>query len=191
MLEPRIQQQFIDSADLNYKLAPTLSGAVDAAVQALLACVTGGHTLLVGATGRSAMLAQYFADAFVGPFERERPELRALALTTRSGPSGTTDLARQVRALGAPGDVLLLISTTGQGPLLQEAASAAHAREMTVIALTGADGGELRRRLNETDVLLCVPHERAARIREVHLLVLNCLCDGVDSHLLGEQENLT
>ena len=190
MVEQRIQQHFIDSADLNYKIAPTLARTVDDAVQALLACVTGGHTVLAAGAGRSHLLARYFADAFMGPFERERPELGALALSVCAGSADGADLSRQVRALGAPGDVLLLVTATGREAALVEAVHAAHLREMSIIALTGGDGGPLGRLLRETDVLLCMPHERPARIYEVHLLVLHGLCDGVDSHLLGEQENL-
>jgi D-sedoheptulose 7-phosphate isomerase len=97
-------------------------------------------------------------------------------------------LARQVLALGHTGDVLVLISIDGAEPALVEAVQAAHDREMTVLGLTGHHGGALARQLRETDVHVCVPHERAARIREVQHLVLHCLCDGVDTQLLGQQE---
>jgi len=99
-------------------------------------------------------------------------------------------LAHQVRALGQTGDVLILISADGAEPALLAAAQAAHEREMTVVALTGRQGGALSRQLRETDVHVCVPHERVARIREVQHLVLHCLCDGIDTQLLGEQEPL-
>ena len=98
--------------------------------------------------------------------------------------------ARQVRALGQSGDVLLALSASGQSAAVLAAVEAAHEREMSVVALTGgsAGGGSVGRALRETDVQVCVPHERAARIHEVHLLALHCLCDGVDAQLLGEQE---
>jgi D-sedoheptulose 7-phosphate isomerase len=99
-------------------------------------------------------------------------------------------MARQVLALGQTGDVLLLISADGAETALVEAVQAAHDREMSVLALTGHHGGSLARQLRETDVHVCVPHERAARIREVQYLVLHCLCDGIDTQLLGEQEPL-
>ena len=97
--------------------------------------------------------------------------------------------ARQVQALGAPGDVLLCFTSSGNPANVLAAVEAAHAKEMTVVALTGRGGGKVRELLLETDVHICVPHERNARIVEVHLLVLHCLCDAVDLLLLGEQEN--
>ena len=98
-------------------------------------------------------------------------------------------LASQVRALGHTADVLILISAQGTEPALVQAVQAAHEREMSVVALTGYQGGALARQLRETDVHVCVPHERVARIREVQQLVLHCLCDGIDTQLLGEQES--
>jgi D-sedoheptulose 7-phosphate isomerase len=102
--------------------------------------------------------------------------------------SNEQGLASQVRALGHTGDVLFLISAHGDEPVLVQAVHAAHEREMSVVALTGHQGGTLARQLRETDVHVCVPHERVARIREVQHLVLHCLCDGIDTQLLGEQE---
>ncbi|RZJ24377.1 MAG: SIS domain-containing protein, partial [Haliea sp.] len=96
--------------------------------------------------------------------------------------------AKQVRALGSAGDVLLVISALGQSANLLAAIEAAHERDMTVVALTGRNGGKITHALRETDVHICVPHERASRIQEVHLLVLHCICDGVDTQLLGDQE---
>jgi D-sedoheptulose 7-phosphate isomerase len=147
--------------------------------------------------GGSAADAQHFAAEFVGRFERERPELGAIALSTDS--SIITAIAndynfdqifsKQVRALGQPGDVLLAISTSGNSRNVLAAIEAAHERDLIVVALTGKGGGKIAQLLRETDVHVCVPHDRTARIQEVHLLVLHCLCDGVDSQLLGEQEN--
>ena len=196
MLEQRIQQHFIDSADLKYQSAQTLGKPVEAAVQALLACVTSGGKVLACGHGASATLAQHFAALFVGRFERERPELAALALNADGavltaivrGDEATQVFARQVRALGQAGDVLLVVSIAGQEASLLRAIEAAHERELTVLALTGQGGGPVGQALRETDVQVCVPHERMARIHEVQTLVLYCLCDGVDTQLLGEQE---
>ena len=145
MLEQRIQQHFIDSADLKYQAALVLSKPIAAAVQAMLTCVTSGGKVLACGNGGSAADAQHFAAEFVGRFERERPELGAIALTTDS--SIITAIAndydfnvifsRQVRALGAPGDVLLAISTSGNSANVLAAIEAAHAREMVVVGLTG------------------------------------------------------
>jgi D-sedoheptulose 7-phosphate isomerase len=197
MLEQRIEQQFIDSADLKYQSAQTLSKPIAAAVGALLMCVTGGGKVMACGNGGSAADAQHFAAEFVGRFERERPELGAIALSTDS--SIITAIAndynfdqifsKQVRALGQPGDVLLAISTSGNSRNVLAAIEAAHERDLIVVALTGKGGGKIAQLLRETDVHICVPHDRTARIQEVHLLVLHCLCDGVDSQLLGEQEN--
>ncbi len=197
MLEQRIQQHFIDSADLKYQAAPLLSGPIADAVQALLACVTSGGKVLACGNGGSAADAQHFAAEFVGRFERERPELAAIALTTDSsiltavGNDYGFDViySRQVRALGQAGDVLLAISTSGNSANVLKAIEAAHEREMVVIGLSGRGGGKMTRALRDTDVHICVPHDRTARVQEVHLLTLHCLCDAVDDLLLGDTES--
>lgn len=215
MLEQRIQQHFIDGADLKYQAGPVLSKPLAQAMQAVLACVTSGGKILACGAGISGVLAQQFAAHFVGRFERERPELAALALVADMTDPGADSpdalerdvFARQVRALGQAGDVLLCFSPSGQSAAVLAAVLAAHEREMTVVALTGgasglragsaivhqggkgsSTGGSVGRSLRETDVHVCVPSERVARIHEVHLLALHCLCDGVDAQLLGEQE---
>ena len=197
MLEQRIEQHFIDSADLKYQSAQVLSKPIAAAVHAILASVTSGGKVLACGNGGSAADAQHFAAEFVGRYERERPELAAIALTTDS--SIITAIAndydfnvifsKQVRAFGGAGDVLLALSTSGNSANVLAAIEAAHEREMTVVALTGRSGGKIAHALRETDVHICVPHERTARIQEVHLLVLHCICDGVDTQLLGDQES--
>ena len=185
MLEQRIEQHFIDSADLKYQTAQILSKPIAAAVQALLVCVTSG-----------AARAPHFAASFVGRFERERPELAALALAADSavltGAANEQGFAgmfgRQVRALGGPGDVLLVMSVDGNCSNLQQAIAAAHEREMVVIGLSGHGGGAMVQIMRDTDIHVDVPHERTARILEILLLVLHCLCDAVDAQLLGEHE---
>lgn len=196
MLEQRIQQHFIDSADLKYQAASLLSKPIAEAVQALLTCVTSGGKVLACGNGGSAADAQHFAAEFIGRFERERPELAAIALTTDS--SILTAVAndygfnavfsRQVRGLGQSGDVLIAISTSGNSPNVLAAIEAAHERDMVVLGLTGRGGGKMASALRDTDVHICVPHERTARIQEVHLLTLHCLCDAVDAQLLGDLE---
>jgi D-sedoheptulose 7-phosphate isomerase len=196
MLEQRIQQHFIDSADLKYQAAQALSAPIAAAVQAILACVTSGGKVLACGHGPSAAQALQFAAFCVAGFERDRPELAALALASDStlltvaggGSDVAQQFARQVRALGQAGDVLLALSVTGNDANVIAATEAAHERDMTVVILSGRTGGKLAAMVRETDVLISVPHDRAARVREVHSLVLHCLCDGVDAQLLGEQE---
>jgi len=197
MLEQRIQQQFFDSADLKYAAAEILSRPIADAVSAVVGCITAGGKVLACGNGGSASDAQHFAAEFIGRFERERPGLAAIALTTDSSIltaigndyNFSEIFSKQVQALGQPGDVLIAITTSGNSANVLAAAEAAHAKEMTVIALTGHNGGKLGELLTETDVHICVPHERTARIQEVHILALHCLCDAVDLQLLGEQEN--
>ena len=197
MLEQRIQQQFFDSADLKYAAAEILAKPIADAVGAVVGCITAGGKVMACGNGGSASDAQHFAAEFVGRFERERPGLAAIALTTDSSILTAVGndydfnsiFSKQVQALGSPGDVLIAISTSGNSANVLAAVEAARAKEMTVIALTGRGGGKLRERLGETDVHICVPHERTARIQEVHILALHCLCDAVDLQLLGEQDN--
>lgn len=197
MLEQRIQQQFFESADLKYQAADLLARPIADAVHAVLGCLTAGGKVLACGNGGSASDAQHFAAEFVGRFERERPGLAAIALTTDTSILTAVGndydfgqiFSKQVQALGQPGDVLLAMSTSGNSANVLAAVQAAHDKEMTVVALTGRGGGKLKELLAETDVHICVPHERTARIQEVHLLVLHCLCDAVDAQLLGEQDH--
>jgi len=196
MLLQRIQQQFIDSADLKYQCAQSLAPAVEAAIAAMLASLTGGGKLLTCGNGASAAAAQHFAASFLGRHERERPGLAAFSLSANAAViTGIADdfdnravFARQVHALGQSGDVLLLMTSNGQAPNLLAAVEAAHEREMTVVALTGARGGRLAPVLRDTDVHICVPADQPSRIQEVHQLVLHCIADGLDAQLLGPPE---
>jgi D-sedoheptulose 7-phosphate isomerase len=196
MIEQRIEQHFIDSADLKYQSAQVLSKPIAQAIQAILACVTSGGKVLACGNGGSAADAQHFSAEFVGRFERERPELGAIALTTDTSIitavandyDFTSIFSRQVRALGQSGDVLLAITTSGNSANVLAAVEAAHQRDMVVVALTGRGGGKMNQALRDTDVHICVPHDRTARVQEVHLLTIHCLCDGVDAQLMGDQE---
>lgn len=196
MLEQRIQQHFFDTADLNYAAAEVLSKPIADAVEMLIGCITAGGKVLSCGNGGSAALAQKFAGEFVGRYERDRPGLPAMSLAADGAvltaigfeQAFAEVFSRQVQALGQPGDVLLAISTGGNAANVLGAVEAARAKDMSVIALTGGKGGRLREFLTDTDVLVCVPHERAARIQEVHLLALHCIFDAVDLQLLGEQE---
>lgn len=198
MLLQRIQQQFIDSADLKYQCAQVLSPQVEAATQAVLASVTGGGKVMTCGNGASAAAAQHFAASFIGRYERERPELAAMCLSADAAvlTGIATDFdtrmvfSRQVRALGQAGDVLLVLSTSGNSANVLAAVEAAHERDMTVVALVGGRGGRLVQSLRDTDVQVCVPHELPARVLEIHHLVLHCICDGVDAQLLGLPETM-
>lgn len=190
----RIEQHFRDSADTKLRAVETMAPAISEAIDLLVAALTSGGKALACGNGGSAADAQHFAAELVGRFERERPGLPAVALTTDSSILTAIGndydfnvvFAKQVHALGQPGDVLLAISTSGNSANVIAAIEAAHEREMHVIAMTGRDGGKIAGLLREGDINLCVPSQRTARIQEVHLLTLHCLCDGIDVALLGE-----
>ncbi|GEC97003.1 phosphoheptose isomerase [Zoogloea ramigera] len=195
-LVARIAQQFTDSAQTKLAALEFMADPIAAAIDAMTHSLMSNGKILACGNGGSAADAQHFAAELLNRFELERPPLAALALTTDS--STLTSIAndydfsqvfsKQVRALGQPGDVLLAISTSGNSPNVIEAVHAAHEREMRVVALTGKGGGEIGALLGPDDVHLCVPADRTARIQEVHLLTLHCLCDGIDCLLLGVEE---
>ncbi|CAG9273419.1 phosphoheptose isomerase [Paraburkholderia unamae] len=190
----RIQQHFRDSAALKLAAMETLAVPIAAAVDTMFAALANSNKILACGNGGSAADAQHFAAELIGRFERERPGLPALALTTDASvlTAVANDyayeqvFAKQVRALGQPGDVLLAITTSGNSTNVLAAIQEAHEREMIVIALTGKGGGDVNAVLADTDIHLCVPSERTARIQEVHILTIHCLCDGIDAMLLGE-----
>ena len=190
----RIQQHFRDSAAIKLAAMETLAVPIAAAVDTMFAALANSNKILACGNGGSAADAQHFAAELIGRFERERPGLPALALTTDASvlTAVANDyayeqvFAKQVRALGLPGDVLLAITTSGNSANVLAAIHEAHEREMIVIALTGKGGGDVNAMLADTDIHLCVPSDRTARIQEVHLLTIHCLCDGIDAMLLGE-----
>lgn len=191
----RINQHFDDSAQVKLHSKSVLAQPIADAAQALVSCLLSDGKILVCGNGGSAGDAQHFAAELINRFEMERPGLPAIALTTDS--SVITSIAndydyklifsKQVRALGMGGDVLLAISTSGNSANVVEAIHAAHERGMIVVALTGRDGGTMASALTAQDFHLCVPTERTARIQEVHLLVIHCLCDVIDHLLLGDE----
>lgn len=170
-----------------------MSAPTARAAERILQCVMSDGKVLACGNGGSAATAQQWVSEMVNRFEKERPGLAAIALTTDTSTltsiannySYNQVFARQVSALGQPGDVLLAISTSGNSENVIRAAQAAHERDMSVVALTGRDGGNLAEQMNDNDVLICVPAENTARIQEIHLLTVHCLCDVVDSVLLG------
>ncbi|WP_321879804.1 phosphoheptose isomerase [Paraburkholderia bannensis] len=190
----RIQQHFRDSAATQLAAMETLAVPIAAAVDTMFAALANGNKILTCGNGGSAADAQHFAAELIGRFERDRPGLPALALTTDASVLTAVSndyaydqvFARQVRALGQPGDVLLAITTSGNSANVLAAIAEAHEREMIVIALTGKGGGMVNETLADTDIHLSVPSDRTARVQEVHLLTIHCLCDGIDAMLMGE-----
>ena len=191
----RIRAHFVESAELKLAAADQLTPLIARAAGVMTECLLTDGKLLSCGNGGSAADAQHFAAEMVGRFERERPELPAIALTTDSSilTAIANDydfsqvFAKQVRALGRAGDVLLAISTSGNSANVCAAISAALEREMRIIALTGKGGGRISELLGPDDVHICVPHSTTTRIQEVHLLAIHCLCDAIDSSLLGDE----
>ncbi len=192
-LAQRIHKHFIDSANTKTKAADQMAGPIAVAAERMVQCLMNDGKILACGNGGSAADSQHFAAELLNRFEKERPGLAALALTTDT--STLTSIAndydfdlifsKQVRALGRPGDVLLAISTSGNSANVIEAIHAAHERGIAVVALTGKDGGKINDLLTADDIHLCVPAQKTARIQEVHLLILHCLCDAIDFQLLG------
>jgi D-sedoheptulose 7-phosphate isomerase len=191
----RIRGHFADSASLKHEAAEVMAGPIASAGALMTDCLFADGKILACGNGGSASDAQHFAAELVGRFERERPELPAISLCTDTSLltaigndySFEQVFAKQVRALGAKGDVLLAISTSGNSANVVAAVVAAHEREMRVVALTGKGGGRVGELLAPEDVHLCVPHSRTMRIQEVHLLTIHCLCDVIDATLLGDE----
>jgi len=194
--QKRIKAHFADSARLKQEAADAMAPHIARAAGLLTDCLFADGKILSCGNGGSAADAQHFAAELVGRFERERPELPAIALSTDTSLmtavandySFEQVFAKQVRALGGKGDVLLAISTSGNSPNVVAAVQAAQEREMHVVALTGKGGGRMGELLAPGDVHLCVPHDRTMRIQEVHLLTIHCLCDAIDATLLGDDE---
>ncbi|MEW6292090.1 MAG: phosphoheptose isomerase [Pseudomonadota bacterium] len=195
-LQQRIQDQFEESIATKRAALSSMSQPIEAAVRAMAACLAAGGKVMACGNGGSAADSQHFAAELLNRFEKERAPLAAIALTTDT--STLTSIAndyaydqvfaKQVAALGRSGDVLLAISTSGNSPNVSEAIKVAHARGVRVVALTGKGGGTIGRQLRSDDIHLCVPADRTARIQEVHLLALHCLCDGIDALILGESQ---
>jgi D-sedoheptulose 7-phosphate isomerase len=191
--QQRIQALFNQSIQTKIEALALLSQPISEAANLIVSRLLEGNKILSCGNGGSAGDAQHFSSEMLNRFERERPGLPAIALTTDS--SILTSIAndydyslvfsRQIEALGQPQDILLAISTSGNSANVNYAVQTAHERDLQVVALTGRDGGELGKLLAHDDVELRVPSDVTARIQETHLLIIHCLCDLVDQQLLG------
>lgn len=184
----RIHHHFATSAQLKQQLAGSLAPLIQQAAQVLIECLQQRGKILICGNGGSAADAQHFAAELLNRFERERRGLAAIALTTDS--STLTSIAndvhydvvfsRQIEALAQPADVVVVISTSGHSPSIVRAVTAAQQNQARVIALTGKTGGQLAQQMTRLDVEIRVTHDNTARIQEVHLLIIHCLCDLID-----------
>ncbi|MCP4957192.1 phosphoheptose isomerase [Photobacterium aquimaris] len=191
-----IRESFTESIQTQIAAAEALPDAIAKAAQAMVQSLLNGNKILSCGNGGSAANAQQLASCLINRFEIERPSLPALALT-----ADTTVLSaiandyhhdevfsKQVRALGQAGDILLVLSTSGNSKNIIKAMEAALTRDMTIIALTGKDGGEMAGLLGVQDVEIRIPSQRTARIQEGHLLTIHCLCDLIDQVLFPHHE---
>ncbi|QSX34046.1 phosphoheptose isomerase [Shewanella avicenniae] len=191
-----IKASFTESIQTKIDAAEALPDSIAKAAEMMVHCLLSGHKILACGNGGSAGDAQHFSAELLNRFEIERPPLPALALTTDS--STLTAIAndysydevfsKQVLALGQPGDILLAISTSGNSRNVIKAMEAALSRDMTIVALTGKDGGAMAGLLSSNDVEVRVPSNVTARIQEVHLLVIHCLCDNIDKTLFPQDD---
>jgi D-sedoheptulose 7-phosphate isomerase len=192
-LQDRIINHFSDSIQTKQDAMTSLCGLIEFASQRIVDALLNEHKVLTCGNGGSAGDAQHFSSEMLNRFERERPALPAIALSTDT--STITSIAndyhfdeifaKQIRALGQTGDILLVYSTSGNSGNVIKAVTVAHEKDMRVIALTGKDGGALAETLNEADIEIRVPSDSTARIQEVHLLISHCLCDLIDHQLFG------
>lgn len=192
-LQDRVIRHFSDSITIKQNSMTALSEIIAYAAQTIVESLVNDKKILACGNGGSAGDAQHFSSEMLNRFERERPALPAISLTTDT--LAITSIAndydynevfaKQLRALGQAGDILLVYTTSGNSGSILSVVKAAHNKEIAVIALTGKDGGELAQILNESDIEIRVPAESTARIQEVHLLITHCFCDLIDSQLFG------
>ena len=193
----RIQTHFLDSIATKQQAVEVLVDPIHDAGELMVAALINGKKILCCGNGGSAGDAQHFSAELLNRFEQERPPLPAIAITTDSstltaiGNDYNFDeiFSKQVTALGQEGDILLAISTSGNSANVMKAMAAAHERQTNIVVMSGKDGGKMAPLLNDKDVEIRVPSDRTARIQEVHLLIIHCLCDFIDTTLFPGDES--
>lgn len=193
MLSERVYTLFKESIEAKMEVGENLSTTIEAASGVITEALLNDRKILVCGNAASAALAQIFTSAMIDRFEQERPSLPAIwlgsniaAYTAIATDLGISEVfSKPVRALGQEGDVLLIISTSGNSANLIQAVSAAHDRHMSVIALTGRDGGHIPSLMDVNDIEIRAEIDSRSRIHEIHLLTLFCLCDLIDYQLFG------
>ena len=197
MRNQRVLGHFRESIELQSQIAEKLAPEIARAADVMFDALSQGNKILACGNGASASDCRHFATRLLGRFERERLPLPAIALSTDAAVMSAVEsdfsyqnLYRdQIQALGQAGDVLLAIAAAGNARDIEAAIEAALERDMRIVALTGAECAEIVAQLAEEDIHICVPHERVARVQEIHLLTIHCLCDGIDAELFGGDVN--
>lgn len=197
-LKDRVSRHFATSIAVKTAAMPILTPRIVEAASILVFCLQQDRKILSCGNGGSAGDAQHFSSEMLNRFEKNRPGLPAIALTldTLALTSIANDVAfeyvfaKQVLALGQAGDILLAISTSGNSPNVLQAIRAAHTKQMKIVALSGRNGGKMALELGEKDIEIRVPSDSTARIQEVHLLIIHCLCDLIDQLLFPELGNV-
>jgi len=194
-LAQRVTDIFDEGIQLGHDCAELLVPVIVDAAHMLVECLLAGHKILTCGNGGSAAEAQHFSSEMLNRFEMERPGLPAITLTTDA--STLTSIAnddhfaevfaKQIRALGQPGDMLLALTTSGASPNIINAVRAAHDREMRVLLLSGRGGGPAAEQLTKEDLEIRIPSVSTARTQEMHLVIIHSLCDLIDRRLLGQE----
>lgn len=188
-----IEKTFAESIQTKQDALSVIAGPISDAALLMTSSLLAGQKILTCGNGGSAADAQHLSSELLNRFERERQPLPAIALTTDS--STLTSIAndydydmifaKQIKALCLPDDIVMVITTSGSSANIIQAIHAAHERNARIVALTGRDGGEVGALMNNNDIEIRVPGTSTARIQEVHLLTLHCLCELIDHQLLG------
>lgn len=192
-LQDRIINHFSDSIQVQQDALTYLSELIEFASQQMVSSLLNDKKIFTCGNGRSATTAQLLSSAMLNQFERDRPSLPAINLTTDIATITAVAndfhfddiFAKQLRSLGQSGDILLIYTDGNNSSNIAKAITTAHDKEISIIAITGNDGGLIAPLLHETDIEIRVPSNSSSRIHEVHILITHCLCDLIDHQLFG------